>query len=487
METRRELLRARLLALGFDDVRFARADDIPGSRLRAWIAAGHHADMHWMERTEDKRISPGLVLPDVATVIMLGINYWPGESGAGFFRQSPMPRSKVSKSESRKSPPRAPRASLEEREAQTRLLTFRPSTFDCCAAGVPPAESNEECRMKNAECPEPAVEASSSFFILHSSFSISPARGAAPPPPLSPSDSPSAAPVWARYALYSDYHDTVKPGLQAAGQVIEKLFGVGPHDYRYYVDAGPVLERAWAARAALGFQGKNAMLISREFGNWLFLAGILARIDIEPDPPLTRAAATREEPGLLCGKCTRCLDACPTQAFAAPGVVDARRCISYQTIENRGIIPRDLRAGIGNRIYGCDICAEVCPWNRFAQASRSLLLTPRPELRELALIEILELTPEKFATLFRKTAIKRVKLAGLLRNACIVAGNTRARECGDALIRLATPGGESGPPAVVRVHAVWALARLGELARLAAARAAETDPLVLAGYAAETA
>ncbi|EIP96393.1 uncharacterized Fe-S protein [Opitutaceae bacterium TAV1] len=389
METRRELLRARLLALGFDDVRFARAGEIRGERLRAWIAAGHHADMHWMERTADKRISPRLVLPDVATVIMLGINYWPGESGAG----------------------------------------------------VPPARSGGV---------------------------------------------PAAAPVWARYSLYSDYHDTVKPGLETAGRVIEELFGVGPRDYRYYVDAGPVLERAWAARAGLGFQGKNAMLISRKFGNWLFLAGILARIDIEPDPPLTRAAAVREEPGLLCGKCTRCLDACPTQAFTAPGVVDARRCISYQTIENRGIIPRDLRAGIGDRIYGCDICAEVCPWNRFAQASRSLLLTPRAELRELALIEILELTPEKFAAIFRKTAIKRIKLAGFLRNACIVAGNTRARECGDALLRLATPGGESGPPAVVRAHAVWALARLGELARLAAARAAETDPLVQSEYAAET-
>ncbi|AHF93433.1 hypothetical protein OPIT5_27775 [Opitutaceae bacterium TAV5] len=426
METRRELLRARLLALGFDDVRFARASEIRGERLRAWIAAGHHADMHWMERTADKRISPRLVLPDVATVIMLGINYWPGESGAGV----PPARSG--------GVPAAGRASARPGLAE---LSSRP------AAGTPP--------LRNHERP--------------------------------PSASPSAAPVWARYSLYSDYHDTVKPGLEAAGQVIEELFGVGPRDYRYYVDAGPVLERAWAARAGLGFQGKNAMLISRKFGNWLFLAGILARIDIEPDPPLTRAAAVREEPGLLCGKCTRCLDACPTQAFTAPGVVDARRCISYQTIENRGIIPRDLRAGIGDRIYGCDICAEVCPWNRFAQASRSLLLTPRPELRELALIEILELTPEKFAAIFRKTAIKRIKLAGLLRNACIVAGNTRARECGDALLRLATPGGESGPPAVVRAHAVWALARLGELARLAAARAAETDPLVLSEYAAETA
>ncbi len=263
------------------------------------------------------------------------------------------------------------------------------------------------------------------------------------------------------------------------------MFGIHPGDYRAYVDAGPVAERGWAARSGLGFQGKNAMLISRHYGNWLFLAGILARIDIEPDPPLPDPplpgpASLRNQSGLLCGKCTRCLDACPTQAFAAPGVVNARRCISYQTIENRGIIPRELRAGIGNRIYGCDLCAEVCPWNRFACESRSLLLTPRPEIRDLTLRDVLELTPERFAAVFRKTPIKRVKLAGLLRNACIVAGNTQARDCLDVLLRHA-----AGPVPLVRAHAVWAVARLGEFARLTPNRAAETDPLVLAEYAAE--
>jgi epoxyqueuosine reductase len=145
--------------------------------------------------------------------------------------------------------------------------------------------------------------------------------------------------TWARYSLYRDYHDSLKAALKAAGRAIEEMFGAGAQDYRYSVDTGPVLERAWAAAAGVGFIGKNSMLISRRHGNWLFLASILARVDLEPDPPLSRRADPGSV-GLLCGKCTRCLDACPTQAFPAPGVVDARRCISYQTIENRGMIPR---------------------------------------------------------------------------------------------------------------------------------------------------
>jgi epoxyqueuosine reductase len=138
-------------------------------------------------------------------------------------------------------------------------------------------------------------------------------------------------PQWARYALHEDYHDTIKPGLIAAGRVLEEMAGVGERDYRYYVDTGPVLERGWAARSGLGFRGKNAMLISKTHGNWLFLASILTRIEIMPDEPLRKNVVPLEEgerAGLLCGKCTRCLDACPTDAFAAPGVVDARRCIS---------------------------------------------------------------------------------------------------------------------------------------------------------------
>lgn len=290
-------------------------------------------------------------------------------------------------------------------------------------------------------------------------------------------------PVWARYALHEDYHDTMKPGLEAAGRVLAELTGGTAADYRYYVDTGPVLERGWAARSGLGFRGKNAMLISRRHGNWLFLASILARVEIAPDEPLrktSRPAAEGEPAGLLCGKCTRCLDACPTNAFPAPGVVDARRCISYQTIENKGIIPRGLRAGIGTHVYGCDICLEVCPWNRFAQAGRHLLLAARHDLVELTLQELLGLTPARFAEVFRRTPIKRLKLTGLLRNACVVAGNAGDHALLPALGKLA-----AHESAVVRAHAVWAVRRIaGEGAgeRLRVVRERETDPLVLAEY-----
>ncbi len=294
----------------------------------------------------------------------------------------------------------------------------------------------------------------------------------------SPESSTDSKGIWARYALNRDYHDTIKPGLVQAGRVLASWAGISERDYRYYVDTGPVLERSWAAQAGMGFAGKNAMLISPDFGNWLFLAAILVKVPIEPDHPVSRRWA--EEPvGTLCGKCTRCMEACPTGALPEPGVLDARRCISYQTIENKGIIPRELRAGIGSRLYGCDICAEVCPWNRFAQEARSVLVEGRPELAELSLRAILQLTPETFAATFKGTAVKRLKLRGLLRNACVVAGNLAAAECLPALVNLA-----GHDEAVVRVHAVWAVGRLGGQALLEPQRQRETDRDVLAEYAA---
>ncbi len=378
--TQRERLREAIRTLGFDEVRFAATAPPAGGALRQWLDAGYHADMAWMERTADKRQNSDQVLPGVRSIILLGVNYWPGWE-------------------------------IESRKSKT------------------------------------------------------------------------ANPTWARYALNEDYHDTIKPALAEAGRLLERECGAAATDYRYYVDTGPVLERGWAARSGIGFLGKNAMLISRTHGNWLFLACILTRTEIAPDDPL-RPEAPRfdgEEPaGLLCGKCTRCLVACPTQAFSRPGVVDARRCISYQTIENKGVIPRELRAGIGTRIYGCDVCLEVCPWNRFAQEGRRLLLTARHDIAELPLTEILALTPARFAEIFRRTPIKRLKLTGLLRNACIVAGNTGDKALLPALVRLAT---HELP--LVRTHAVWAVRQIAGVEAdnlLAAARAAETDAIVLAEY-----
>ena len=303
-------------------------------------------------------------------------------------------------------------------------------------------------------------------------------------PPADAAAPAGSAPIWARYALYEDYHDTMKPALVAAGRALEELLGAGPADYRYYVDTGPVLERGRAERAGIGFLGKNGMLISPQHGNWLFLAAILIRLELPPDAPLRgagQARSTGSRVGLLCGKCTRCIDACPTQAIPQPGVVDARRCISYQTIENKGVIPRELRAGIGNHLYGCDVCLEVCPWNRFARAGRQMLLAGRSDLAALSLAEILALTPARFAEVFRRTAVKRLKLAGLLRNACVVAGNSGDPDLLPALVRLAAHASET-----VRAQAVAAVFSLaGEReggVLLQAVRARETAAVVRAEY-----
>ncbi|MCS6244558.1 MAG: tRNA epoxyqueuosine(34) reductase QueG [Opitutus sp.] len=394
MAVEREAVRARLHALGFDEVRFARVESGFGPRLSDWIAAGYHAEMNWMERSVPKRSDPTLVQPGARSVIMLGVNYLPPTSAV---------------------------------------------------------------QVGGGDAPKGGAERVGDD-----------AEGG----------SSRVRPAWARYALYDDYHDTIKAALVDAGKVLEELGAVTAADYRYYVDTGPVIERGWAAKSGLGFIGKNGMLISRRHGNWLFLAAVLTTLEFEPDEPVRKEAAGRElEPGLLCGKCTRCMDACPTQALPAPGVVDARRCVSYQTIENKGIIPRELRVGIGQRIYGCDTCLEVCPWNRFAQAGRQVLLAARYGLADMPLHEVLELTPERFAAVFKGTAIKRVKLAGLLRNACIVAANTGALDCLESLVALA---GHTSP--VVRAHAVWAVRRMGGVERLREFQAVEADVSVLAEY-----
>ncbi len=289
--------------------------------------------------------------------------------------------------------------------------------------------------------------------------------------------------VWAKYALYKDYHDTVESGLKRMGTTLESMFGVDRSDYRYYVDTGPIMERGVAARCGMGFQGKNGMLISRRHGNWLFLACLLTRIPFVPDPPLQGGTGEIDGVGRFCGTCRRCIDACPTDAIPEPGLVDARRCISYQTIENKGVIPRELRPLIGEKLFGCDICLDVCPWNRFARSGRRLLLESRYYLADLTLLDVLCLSRERFAELFRRSPVKRLKWRGLLRNACVVAGNATGLddETRDALLDALERLVRCDEP-LVRAHAVWAVRRLaGESAagRLRNARAAESDPVVL--------
>ena len=274
--------------------------------------------------------------------------------------------------------------------------------------------------------------------------------------------------VIASYAWGEDYHDVLAPRLRQLGAFVETQMGTEVA-HRAYVDTGPVLERDLAAGAGLGFVGKNTNLIHPGLGSWLFLGELLLTADLGERQPLASEGT--------CGRCNRCLEACPTGALVAPYVLDARRCISYLTIELKGPIPRDLRPGIGNRIFGCDICQEVCPWNRrFARRTAQAAFQPQPDAIAPHLLELLALSDEGFRQRFRGSPVKRAKRRGLLRNAAVAAGNW-----GDpvAVPALAKALGDGEP--LVRGHAAWALGRIGSdkgLRALERALAAEQDAWV---------
>jgi epoxyqueuosine reductase len=258
----------------------------------------------------------------------------------------------------------------------------------------------------------------------------------------------------AAYALGPDYHDYVLKGARVVSAAIESLYPGAVS--RTYVDTGPVFEREWAARARLGWFGKNTMLLTRERGSYFFLAEVFT--DVEFDGA---EAPYREH----CGTCRQCLDLCPTQALEDGYVMEPRQCISYLTIENRGPIPRELRAKVGVWLFGCDICQEVCPWNPHAPEDGDDNLMPR-------LLDLMALDDFSFSRRFSKTAIKRAKRRGLLRNAAVVLGNTGNRDAVPALTRVL----EQEPEALVRSHAAWALGELGgRTARHALERARQHD------------
>ena len=270
----------------------------------------------------------------------------------------------------------------------------------------------------------------------------------------------------ARYARGDDYHDVMKEKLHALLGFIRDRAG-RPVEGRVYVDTGPVLEREFAVRAGLGWFGKHTNLIHKRVGSWLLIGEILLDIELDLDRPASDH----------CGTCTLCIEACPTDAIVEPYVVDSRRCISYHTIELKGAIPPEYRAAMGDRVFGCDDCQDVCPWNRRAPETGHSAFVSRPWNEKPDLIEMLGLTPEDFRTRFRGSPVKRTKRRGLLRNAAVALGNTKDP---GAIPALAEALGDDEP--LVRGHAAWALGNVGggrARAALEEARKTEEDPGVI--------
>ncbi|WP_342447339.1 tRNA epoxyqueuosine(34) reductase QueG [Methylobacterium platani] len=354
-------METRARALGFDALAVTRPDAVPAlpERLAAWLAAGHHGDMGWMEERTGERADPRRLWPEVRSIVMVGANAGPD--------------------------------------------------------GDPLAALGDPSR---------------------GSISV--------------------------YARRRDYHDVVKGKLKELGGAFAAKAGV---KVKVFVDTAPVMEKPLAAAAGLGWQGKHSVLVSRDFGNWLLLGAIYTTAELAPDAP----EADR------CGRCRRCLDACPTDALPAPYRLDARRCLAYLTIEHEGPIPEEFRAPMGNRVFGCDDCLAVCPWNKFAQAAREARLSARADLAAPALAELARLDDAGFRARFAGTPVKRTGRDRFLRNVLIAIGNSGdAALAGEALRLL------DDPAPLVRGMAVWALARLG---RLPPAPDDERDPDVLAEWA----
>ncbi|MAF60054.1 MAG: tRNA epoxyqueuosine(34) reductase QueG [Blastomonas sp.] len=359
---------AEAAKLGFADCGFAPAALGPenAARFQAWLDAGCHGDMLWMEGRSHQRAEPKVLWSDVRSVIMLGMSYAPGRDPFALEAQADRGRISV-------------------------------------------------------------------------------------------------------YAQGGDYHKTVKSALKALARwIVAQAEDV---QVKVFVDTAPVMEKPLAMAAGLGWQGKHTNLVSRSHGSWLFLGAIYTTLELAP------SGAGRDR----CGSCTACQDICPTDAFPAPYRLDARRCISYLTIEHEGPIPAELRAGIGNHVYGCDDCLAGCPWNKFADAAhRNQAFLPRAELVAPSLADLLSLDDAAFRALFSGSPIKRSGRGRMVRNALIAAGNS-----GDgALIAPVAVLLDDADP-VVRGAAVWALSRL-DPARAGAERAAraahETDPQVIAEW-----
>jgi epoxyqueuosine reductase len=273
------------------------------------------------------------------------------------------------------------------------------------------------------------------------------------------------------YARNRDYHELIKGKLKDLAGLLSRRAGAA---VKVFVDTAPLMEKPLAEAAGIGWQGKHTVLVSRDFGSWLFLGAILTDVELPADVPHPES----------CGSCTRCLDICPTQAFPAPFQLDARRCLAYLNIEHQGPIPAEFRVAMGNRIYGCDDCLAVCPWNKFASATREMKLRARDDLQAPALADLVRLDDRGFRALFAGSPVKRLGRARFLRNVLIAIGNSA-----DPVLVPAVEARLADPEPLVRGAAIWALRRLDPARAGALALALgpqERHPDVRGDWAAET-
>ncbi|MBL9137490.1 MAG: tRNA epoxyqueuosine(34) reductase QueG [Verrucomicrobiales bacterium] len=317
-------------------------------------------------------------------------------------------------------------------EASPYADSFRQWLIDGCHGGMAYLERTAAKR----EDPRLVLEGARSVIVVAVSYHTDAC--------VSPGDDRNSRGCVARYARFRDYHDLLGPRVSELATLVDEWGGPTVRS-RAYVDTGPVLERDLGQRAGIGFIGKHTNLISRALGNWFLIAEVLTTLELEPDA---------SEPN-RCGHCTRCLAACPTAAITAPFRLDARRCISYLTIENKGPIPEDLRPAMGNRIFGCDDCLAVCPWNRFARVGRLLREHALPGHGQLDLIELLGLDADGFKKRFAGTPMLRPKRRGLLRNVCVALGNIGTRDALGPLERASRD-----PEPLIAEHARWAMAEI---------------------------
>jgi epoxyqueuosine reductase len=298
---------------------------------------------------------------------------------------------------------------------------YRKWIDDGCAGDMKWLERNVERRV------DPSVVVDGAFSVVSLALNYFPGK-----------EDPDVDYRIARYAWNQDYHEIIETKLKDLNHAMEELGG----KQRFYTDTGPLLERDFATDSGLGWNGKSCVQIHKGMGTWFFLAELITTLDLPPDLPF----------GDHCGKCTRCITACPTDAITEPHRVDARRCISYLTIEHMGPIPLEFRKQIGDRIYGCDTCLDVCPWNRFAKVSRETRFHARQSVFQKRLRDLLDLDDDGFRKLFAKSPIKRIKRNRFFRNVCVALGNVGKEEDLPAL-----EGAASSEDPLISEHASWAI------------------------------